>query len=258
MLKFFVTIIIPIFLLSGCSASPTSENQGPRIYSTAKLTGEVIVLDNNYNPIADRSGVTVDIDSGIYVTVTDKNGHWECPSYPTNRYSIFRCFKPGFFSVAQLYSINETVPVIPMLPLTICKAPTFRITLDGIIMPDITPDFRTIEGSIFAHTSEDAPDSAGIGIFVIAGRTSNLTIENSSSFVTSIIRYGGGDSSSGARNISGLLTWSDLSVFGAGETVYFKAYPIFSSLVYYNSQLDKWVCDGIGNNGSNVLSGVKK
>ncbi len=259
-----LTIILGIafFLFAGCSSSSTSYywEPPPRLpLEKTKLKGEVLIFDNNCNLIADRSGVLVVIDSGAYQTTTNKNGLWECPSYRTGNYSYFHCSKPGFYSSETSEYIDKWDTAMTIGPLVIGKAPTFSVTLDAVIMPDPPPDSQTtFSGGIFSHSSDDVPDSVRINLYVIVGRTPYLNIENPASYESGFIPYTGDEPGNGSRNIASYFYWDLLSAFKSNETVYFKAYPIFESSVYYNAKLGKYVSDGIGLSPSNVLSATKK
>src|ERR1043165_9569411 len=87
-----ITLLLAM-MIGGCSDSASTES----------LSGRVQLIDGYGREVGDNSGVEISINTGQYVTVTDKNGNWEVPELSAGSHRV-HYWKDGYFQEAASWN----------------------------------------------------------------------------------------------------------------------------------------------------------
>jgi hypothetical protein len=278
-MKIFYLLAL-LFVAAGCSDSntATTETTGGGVGSSGDFMGNLRLYDYRGRPMADRSGAKVQIEGTSFSAITDKNGDWIIHNLPTRTYAI--SFSKENFSTRRNPSYTfvggepvryrdpdtyNDVPGNPIESADIYELPRFTIQVDAVTMPTV----RTVDtlgqtltlytyGALFAHTSDNTPDSATIGMYVIAGRDSNLRIEDTSTyFLKRYVITSGSYSTDRSVDLAVSFNYSDITGgVQPGKRVYFKAYPVNGYQFQFNQITNTLEYFGNGPTASNVLSAI--
>lgn len=264
-----LSILLLLFGLAGCSDSNTSTtNTGDGV--TGDLIGSVLLADHRGRAMTNHSGVTVQIEGTSFSTITDTAGNWTIHNLPSKTYAI-TFSKPEFYSYRDAsFSFLGGTPVRYRTPLRndsyvrLGGLPRFTVSLDAIIMPrkttiDSTNTILYTNGELYAHTSDDAPDSVTIGAYVIISRDPNLRIEDPSTYFYLMpvqgMTYARKDTVVNFGTTLG-YTWFFSEKVHTGDMLYFKGYPVIGNPMQYDPIKNQDVFIGYSTTASNVLSAV--
>jgi hypothetical protein len=268
-----LSLLVLILVAAGCSdSSNNSTSSGNGSSVTGDLLGSVILTDHRGRPMRDYSGVTVQVEGTSFSAVTDTAGNWVIHNLPSRTYAI-TFSKPDFYSYHdKSFSFLGGAPVRYITPrlqnpyVYLGGLPRFKVTLDAILMPEKTTTdsgntFLFTNGTLYAHTSDDGPDSTNVGTYVIISRDPNLRIENPSSYfyLMSVNGYTYATRDT-IVNLSTTVGYGWFAVWNVhpGDTIYFKAYPVLGNPMEYDVIKNTEVFIGYSSAASNVLSGVMK
>lgn len=254
-------------IIAGCSDSDTTAT-GSSDGVTGDLYGTVSLVDYRGRYIGDRSGVLIQCEGTSFSAVSASDGSWVIHNLPTRNLSI--SFSKDGFSTFKITSYQFIGGGAQRIGTTELWQPCrFSITIDGFIIPrpDTTITFDSAGGhftnhivrggSIYAHTSDDAPDSIYLNVYYLFGRSESMNPIDPSSYV---LRTGAitpqPNKSVGSVNFSSNLSYASFSNFTPGERVYVKAFPFINVTQYYDVRSGTSITSGGYGKESNVLSAV--
>jgi len=263
-MKKSILLLLALLHLFGCSSNDavTNGNGG----TTGDLVGTAALNDANLQPLDDYSGILVQIEGTSFSAITDSRGNWAIHNLPSKTYAI-TFSKAGFYTwhdKSFTFVAGEPVRYRDVknnrFYVFLGPIPTFTITLDGIIMPrKQTIDSGIVSdnyGIVFAHTSSNAPARTYVGMCLVASHNPDpkVGITGDINLVMSEVNQSQSDSTVNLGNTFSYIHFQDFAK--PGDTIYFKAYPIYTYISEYDAVTgyDKLV--GYSPNGSNVLSGV--
>jgi hypothetical protein len=279
-----VVILLAAVVWLGCSDSNgTNDGSGGNSSLTGDLTGKVTLTDYRGQPMADKSGVLVQVDGTSYTALTDTNGVWMIHDLPSKTYSL-TFSKEGFFTwrdrsfsflggglVRYEYNNFTGKSVYFSMVVPIVGLPQYTITLDALLMPiivysDSIHQYINIVGSIYGHSSQNTPPRTSLNTVAISGASANLSIDNPSSYrnIFSMNFYNNSSYNSFSNYPAQQDSSADLTLhyfdpllngFSKGDTIYIRVYPSLGESQYYDDIRDI-VVPVYSANGSNVLSAI--
>jgi hypothetical protein len=266
LLFIYALVLCSVLGLAGCKDSSTALNSGGETVF-GDLLGTILLTDQHAHSMSDNRGVLIQIEGTSYSALSDSAGNWVIHNLPSRSYAI-TFSKPGFYTRRDAsFSFMAGVPVryrelygdgITRLG----ALPEFTVTLDAIVMPTakyIDSLKMTIytTGSLYGHTSNNAPDSTTVGMYVLISKNPNLNIDDPSSYffimpVNGLI-YATHDT---VVNLGTTLSysWFYSEDVKAGDMIYFKAYPVIGNPMQYDPIENKNVFIGYSSQASNRLS----
>ncbi len=257
MVKVISSLLLLTAIAIGCSDSNTATNS-----SGTDVTGDLAGKVRSYNYLGrfntDNSGILVQCEGTPYSTLSDSAGNWIIHNLPTRTYSI-SFSKPDFYTWKTTSYTFVGGGIVRYKDANgkdyaqIGELPRFKLFLDGITMPH-----GNVYGNIYAHTSNDAPDSVSLGLYILVGTNPNLNINDKSSYTILQPYYPFNSVAQIDTNMSITLPFTTAFFKGytSGVTLYFKLYPSITSDSYYDARTDTYIPVGYSTEGSNVLSAV--
>lgn len=232
------------------------------------LYGYVTLTDARGKTIHDKSGVTVTAEGTPFKGLSDSNGKWYINGLPTSTYKLIYS-KPGFDTMKYTSfsfvggGLVKFPTVQPMV-----QPPEFSFSLEAFIAPKFSTSsgYKSMQqyGTFYGHTSANTIRYLDFHIQFVIGKTPNVDIQNSDSYLIfgatgTYHNYSSTDSMASVDiSSNNNYEWSSqfMNKFSSGDTVYIKAYPVIGNFIsYYDSYVDKVFYVGCGP-GSNVLSAV--
>ncbi len=258
-------LLLLLLLAAGCSDSnTTTTNAGDGV--TGDLIGTVYLTDHRGRGMTNHSGVTVQVEGTSFSAITDTAGNWTIHNLPSKTYAItfskpeFYSYRDASFSFLGGTPVRYRTPVLSDTYVRLGGLPRFTISLDAIIMPKktIVDTITTFtNGELYAHTSDDAPDSVTIGAYVIISRDPNLRIEDPATYFYLMpvqgMTYARKDTVVNFGTTLG-YTWFFSEVVHPGDVLYFKGYPVIGNPMQYDPIKNRDEFIGYSTTGSNVLS----
>jgi hypothetical protein len=274
-----LSLLFLVIVIAGCSDSNNSATSTSAGSSTGDLLGTMQLSDSRGRNMADGSGVTVQVEGTSFSAVSDVNGNWVIHNLPTKTYAI-TFSKPNFYTrrnpsytfvAGAPVRYQDYPPYYPgqlISPTLLGELPQFTVSLDAVTMPIKTEKvdsfnrktFTYTNGKVFAHTSDNVPDTAVIYMYLIISKKPELHIEDSTSYLLMVFATGQTYTTGAGLDLAAELPYLQLQSYGIqpNDIVYFKAYPVIGFPLQFNSITNKNEYIGYGPTASNVLSGTFK